>query len=149
MSGGKNGSRNAPGEPVIGREIKKVVVSYDLVSLPPTLIRSFTLLRGKLARKRFRVDVALCPLNRLSDEIDVLFVPDALLEEAQKAVPEAARIAPIDIKKTRQIAFDELLADLEEGTEIYAQRVDNAGGQESKGPRGGVVVRYRGNERIG
>lgn len=130
------------------REVKRIVIGYDLKSLPPALFRSFNLLRGKLARRRLRVEVLIRPISKLPPDTDVLFVPAELLEQAQQIAPYAARIGLLDPRKTYQKVFDEFLKDLEAGAEIYALRVDEAGDLERTGARGGVIVRYRGNERV-
>jgi hypothetical protein len=100
------------------------------------------LLRGKLARKRYKVEVILCPLSQFPADTDVLFVPGELLEAAQQAASEAAWVAPLDAAKTHQVVFDELVQRLEAGQGMYALSVDEQS-------RGGVIVRYRGNQRIG
>ena len=134
-------------EPAPARMIKKVVIGYDLMALPPSLIRSLTLLRGKLARKRFRIEVILSPVTKLPTDIDVLFVPEGLLEAARQSAPQAAWVAPLNAATTQQPVFDELVQRLEAGQEMVAQMIDDAAA--SSGAQGGVIVRYRGNERIG
>ena len=129
-------------EPAPARLIKKVVIGYELKALPPALIRSLTLLRGKLARKRYKIEVSLCPLSQLPPDADVLFVPGGLLEAAEQAAPAAAWVAPLDTATTQQVIFDELLQRLAAGQEMYALLVEEQPGR-------GVIVRYRGNERIG
>ena len=124
------------------RLVKKVVIGYDLNALPPSLIRSFTLLRKMLARKRFMIEVVLRPLSQLPPDTDVLFVPGELLEAAQQAASEAAWVAPLDAAKTHQVVFDELVQRLEVGQEMYALPVEEQSGRS-------VIVRYRGNQRIG
>jgi mannitol-specific phosphotransferase system IIBC component len=130
-------------------EIKKIVITYHLQALPPALIRSFTLLRGKMRRKRLRIEVVLLPLQKIPEDADVLFVPEELLEEARQAAPLAKRIALLDTTQTYQASFDKLISDLEDGTEIFARSIDEAGSLEKRGAQGGVIVRYRGSERIG
>ena len=127
--------------PAPARLIKKVVIGYDLKALPPSLIRCLTLLRGKLARRRYKIEVVLRPLSQLPQDIDVLFVPAGLLEAARPAAPGAAWVAPLNAATTQQAVFDELLQKLEAGQEMYALPVEEAAGH--------VIVRYRGNERIG
>ncbi len=124
------------------RLVKKVVIAYDLKALPPSLIRSLRLLRGKLARKRYKIEVVLRPLSQLPPDTDVLFAPAELLAAAQQAAPEAAWVAPLDAAATQQAVFDELLQRLAAGQEMYALPVEEQPGR-------GVIVRYRGNERIG
>ena len=129
------------------RLIKKVVIGYDLTALPPTLIRGLTLLRGKLARKRFRIEVILCPLTQLPPDTDVLFVPAGLLEAARQAAPAAVWVAALNAATTQQTVFDELIERLEAGQDLAALPVDESA--DASSPEGSVIVRYRGNERIG
>jgi len=131
------------------RLVKKIVIGFDLEFMPPALVRSFTLLRGKIARKRYRIEVVLGVITKLPGNTDVLFVPEELLVKAQQLTSSDVRIAVLDSKKTHQSAFDELLKDLEEGNEIYAERLGEAETLEKIGPQGGVIMRYRGSERIG
>lgn len=130
------------------REIQKIVIAYHLQTLPPTLIRSFTLLRGRVRRKRYRLEVVLLPLQKVPADTDVLFVPEELLEAARQAAPQVERIALLDTSQTHQASFDRLFSDLEEGSLIFARSVDEAGSLEKRGPKGGVIMRYRGSERI-
>ena len=131
------------------RLVKKIVVGFDLEFMPPALVRSFTLLRGKIARKRYRIEVVLGAITKLPAHTDVLFVPEELLEKAQQLTGPDVRIAVLDSKKTHQSAFDKLFKDLEEGNEIYTERLGEAETLEKIGPQGGVMMRYRGSERIG
>ena len=131
------------------RLVKKIVIGFDLEFMPPALVRSFTLLRGKIARKRYRIEVVLGVITKLPGNTDVLFVPEELLVKAQQLTSSDVRIAVLDSKKTHQSAFDELLKDLEEGNEIYAERLGEAETLEKIGPQGGVIMRYRGSELIG
>ncbi len=127
------------------RLVKKVAVAYDLNALPPSLIQSFNVLRRKLERSGYDLEVVLRPLRGLSPEVDVLFVPAELLEAAQQAAP-GVWIMPLVPNASHQPAYDELLRQLEAGEEIHAVRRE-AGVDGSAGTRR-VVMRYRGNERI-
>jgi len=93
--------------------------------------------------------VVLLPLQKIPEDADVLFVPEDLLEEARQAAPLAKRIALLDATQTYQASFDKLISDLEDGTEIFARSIDEAGSLEKRGAQGGVIMRYRGSERIG
>ena len=129
--------------------VRKIVIGFDLEFMPPSLVRNFTLLRGKIARKRLRIDVALGAITKLPPNTDVLFVPEELLEKAQQIVSPDIRISGLTSKKTYQTAFDKLLKELEEGNEIFAERLAEAETLEKIGAKGGVIMRYRGSERIG
>jgi mannitol-specific phosphotransferase system IIBC component len=131
------------------RLVKKIVIGFDLEFMPPTLVRSFTLLRGKIARKRLRIEVALGAITKLPANTDVLFVPEELLEKAQQLTNPDVRIITLDSKKTYQTAFDDLFKNLEDGSEIYAEQLGDAESLDQKGKHGGVIMRYRGSERIG
>ena len=124
------------------RLVSKIVIGYDLSALPPSLIRSFTLLRGRLARKRFKIEVVLRPLSQLPPDTDVLFVPAELVQAAHQVAPAEARVMPLNASTSRQPAYDELTRLLEAGQEMYALPVEEQSGR-------GVIVHYRGNERIG
>ncbi|MGQ0605065.1 MAG: hypothetical protein ACT4QE_25580 [Anaerolineales bacterium] len=128
------------------RLVKKVAVAYDLKALPPSLIQSFNVLRRKLERSGYNLEVVLRPLRGLSPDVDVLFVPEGLLEAAQEAAP-GVRIMPLVPNASHQPAYDEFLRLLEAGEEIHAVRRE-AGVDGSTGTRR-IVMRYRGNERIG
>jgi mannitol-specific phosphotransferase system IIBC component len=127
------------------RLVKKVVVAYDLNALPPTLIRNFSVLRRKLERAGFKVEVVLRPLTQLPPEADVLFVPDALVEAAQAAAP-GARVMPLALSAPHPPAFDDLVQQLNAGQELYALRVEEGSDQPDTPRR--VIVRYRGHERL-
>lgn len=127
------------------RLVKKVVVGYDLNALPPALIRSFSVLRRRLERAGYEIEVVMRPLAELPPDVDVLFVPDQLVETAQHVAP-GAQVMPLALSAPYQPAFDELLQQLNSGQELYALRVEK-GSDQPDGPRR-VIVRYRGNERL-
>ncbi len=130
------------------RLIRKIVVGYELDSLPPSLMRSFTVLRAKVARKKLRIKVLILPISRLPEDVDVLFVSEKLIDKAQSRAPGAVRVAAIDPQKTYQAAYEQLLDDLRHGQDIYAEQTDRDGGIDEIGERGGIMMRYRGSERI-
>lgn len=127
------------------RLVKKVVVGYMLPSLPPFLMRSFILLRSKLARAGFRVEVVLRPIIQLPPDTDLLFVPVELVQTARQAVPEV-QVVPLTARTAQQPAYEVLLKQLQAGQELYALRVEV--GEDPSGSRGGSIVRYRGYTRI-
>ncbi|MFQ5613989.1 MAG: hypothetical protein ACE5H9_17850 [Anaerolineae bacterium] len=128
------------------RLVKKVVVAYDLHALPASLMQSFILLRAKLARAGFKIEVGLSPLSRLPPDIDVLFVPAGLVEAARRAAPEVQVIA-MTASTAQQPAYNEFVEQLQAGREMTAQRAEDA--PDPVGSRGGKIVRYRGNRRVG
>ena len=125
------------------RLVKKVVVAYELKALPLALIQSFNVLRRKIERAGFKVEVALRPLTDLPPEVDVLFVAEELIEVARSAAPEA-RVMRLTATLIHQPAYDDLLQQLNAGQEIYATRP----AAEPTGAPQKVILRYRGNERI-
>ena len=127
------------------RLVKKVAVAYDLNALPLTLIRNFSVLRRKLERAGFKIEVVMRPLTQLPPDVDVLFVPDVLVESARQAMP-GARVMPLALTEARPPAFDELLQQLDSGQELYALRVEGESDQPNAPRR--IVVRYRGHERL-
>ena len=127
------------------RLIKKIVVGYKLPALPTFLMRSFILLRSKLARAGFHIEVALAPLNELPSEVDLLFVPRELLAEAQQLVP-TDKVIPLITTTAQQAAYDELVAQLEAGKVLYAPPLVEVAPATSDGR---VTVHYRGYTRLG
>jgi mannitol-specific phosphotransferase system IIBC component len=127
------------------RLVKKVAVAYDLNALPPALIRSHSILRRKLERAGFRIEVVMRPLSQLPPAVDVLFVADELVESARQILPEA-QVMLLDLSQVHQPAFDELLQQLNSGQALYALRVEE--GDDQTGASRRVVVRYRGNEKL-
>ncbi len=125
------------------RLVKKVVVAYELKALPLSLIQSFNVLRRKVERAGYQVEVALRPLTDLPPEVDVLFVAEELMESARSIAPEV-RLAPLNAAVIHQPAYDDFLEKLNAGQELYATRP----AAEPTGAPQKVVVRYRGNERI-
>ena len=128
------------------RLIKKIAVAYDLKALPLILIQSYNVLRRRIERAGFRIEVILRPLTGLPPEVEVVFVPEERVEAARQAAPEA-RLMLLVTGTTHQPAYDELLQQLNAGQEIYALRQEGETDQEGRPRR--VIVRYRGNERIG
>lgn len=127
------------------RLVKKVVIGYKLPALPTFVMRSFILLRNKLARFGFRVEVLLSPLDQLPPDTDLLFVPTDLIEVAGQAAPEA-RVIPLTASTAQQPAYDDLLRQLEAGQTLYALRVEDE--EKQLRPEDRMIVRYRGYRRL-
>lgn len=128
-------------EPPTVRLITKVVVAYDLASLPPYVIRCCSVLRRKLERVQLQVHVLMRPLSDLPADADVIFAPAALVAAAQAAVP-GAQVLPLVAEASHQPAFEALLTQLAEGRTWRAQR------SAPTADLGRRIVRYRGNERL-
>jgi mannitol-specific phosphotransferase system IIBC component len=125
--------------------VKKVAVTYDLSALPPSLILSFNVLRRKLERSGYEIEVVLRPLNGLPPDVDLVFVPEEMQAAAQQAVP-GARLMPLVPDASHQPAYDELLQHLEAGQEMCASRRQEGDNATEATRR--VIMRYRGHERI-
>jgi hypothetical protein len=127
------------------RLIKKVAVGYDLTALPPAIIRCFTLLRSKLERAGYTIEVGMRPVTDLPPDLDVLFVSGALAERARQALP-GGEIKLLHLQSGQQVAFDEFLHELETGQKLGARPAAPGDGP-SDSPRR-EIQRYRGHERI-
>lgn len=127
------------------RLVKKVVIGYKLPALPTFLMRSFILLRNKLARAGFRVEVIISPLDQLPPNTDLLFVPTELIEAANQVAPEAW-VIPLTASTAQQPAYDDLMKQLEAGQTLYALRVED--GEAQLRPEDRMIVRYRGYRRL-
>ncbi len=133
---------NEPSEPsATAKLIRKIGVGYALDFMPAPLLVGFNQLRRKLERAGFKVQVALVPLNELPPDLDVLFVPTEIEQIARKAAPDKWIIA-LD-SYLNHPAYSELVKRLQDGQEIYALPAE-----EEQTESGGVIVRYRGYERI-
>ena len=130
------------------RLVKKIVVAYELSALPPALIRSFVVLRRKVERAGFKIKVLMSPLSQLPPDIDVLFVPAEMQQVAQQAAPEVTCVLPFDATASHQAIFDKLLQQLQTGNEFYALCLEEKGDQDDAGEQRGIMMRYRGHEKI-
>lgn len=131
-----------PESPAI-RVVAKIVVAYDMLSLPPYVIRCCSVLRRKLERAQLEVHVLMRPLSDLPADADVIFAPAALAAAAQAAVP-GAQVLPLVPEASYQPAFDGLLEQLTAGQGLRAQRTGPADGRRAARR----TVRYRGSERL-
>jgi hypothetical protein len=132
----------APSSP---RQVNKVAVGYDLTALPPAIIRCFTVLRSKLERAGYSIQVGLRPLNDLPPDLDVLFISGELEARARQARPEV-EIKLLHLHTGHQVAFDELLHELDTGQKLGARPAPPDEGQADSPRR--EIQRYRGHERI-
>jgi hypothetical protein len=126
------------------RLIRKVAVGYDLNALPPSVIRCFTLLRRKLERAGYQIEVGLRPLADLPADLDVLFVSSELVPSARLALP-AGEVKCLNLAAGHQTAFDELLSELDSGQKLGVRLP--AGDDPSAGQRR-EIQRYRGHDRV-
>lgn len=130
-------------ESVNPRLVKRVAVMYDLTGLPPYVIRCSSVLRRKLERARYKVQVLMRPLSDLPPDVDVVFAPPALLEAASQAAP-GALVMRLEPEASYQPAFDDLLQQLAQGRVAQAQRLE----PEAAPAQRRRIVRYRGSERL-
>jgi hypothetical protein len=130
------------------RLVRKIVVAYELSALPPALIRSSVVLRRKLERAGFKIEVLLRPLSQLPPDMDVLFVPAEIREIAQRAAPETIPVLTFDATTSYQAVFDKLLQQLQAGKEFYALHAKEKDDQDGSGEARGIMMRYRGHEKI-
>lgn len=126
----------------MARLVKRVVIGYQLPSMPSFLMQGLLLLRNKLARAGFQVEVALCPLSQLSPDTDLLFVPAELVDPARQVVSPEIQVIPLTATRAQQPAYNELLARLKAGQELYALPI------EPSAPADQTTVRYRGYTRL-
>lgn len=133
-----------PAEPE-PRLVQSVVVGYDLNALPPALIRAFMVLRRKVERAGFQVEVSLRALPDLPPELDVLFVAGELVAAAQQRRP-GVEVRGLDLGAGHQPAFDQFVDQLQAGQTHRALPRLSGDAQPASAQR--VTVRYRGNSRL-
>jgi hypothetical protein len=116
-------------------------VSYELGWLPGEWLQAWRRLDRTLARAALKVKATLAPLENLPDDTDIVVVPPELREVArEKTVPGTLLL--VVPASAAAAAFNDLVARLEAGDEITAERTDPA---EASAP---VIVSYRGHERL-
>jgi hypothetical protein len=123
------------------RLVKKVVIGYKLPAMPSFLMQGLLLLRSKLARSGFQVEVALYPLTQLPPDTDILFVPVELVDTAGQVASPQTQVVPLTAATAQQPAYNELLEQLKAGQELYALVREESEPDEA-------VVRYRGYTRL-
>jgi hypothetical protein len=124
-----------------GRLISRVVVGYRLGFLPGEWLQTWRRLDRALARANLKVKATLAPLEELPEDTGILVVSPDLREAAREfALPGT----PILVTPASSAAgaFNDLIARLEAGTELRAERIDP---QEAAGPK---IVSYTGYTRI-
>ena len=104
-------------------------------------MQGLLLLRNKLSRAGFQVEVILCPLNQLPPDTDILFVPVDLVDLAGQVVSPQTQVIPLTVATAQQPAYSELLERLKAGQELYALCREGSGSDVA-------VIRYRGYTRL-
>ena len=128
--------------PKYPKPIRKIGFGYKLDFMPAPLIVGYHQLAKKIKQAGFNIKVALVPLNDLSTDWDLVFVPREFESEVA-AVLSAEQIIALD-EFVNQPLYADLVRRLEEGTEICAERID----PNQVKSDAGTTVRYRGYERI-
>jgi hypothetical protein len=123
------------------RLITRVVCGYRLGFLPGEWLQTWRRLDRVLARAGLKVKATLSPLEELPSDTGILVVSPDLREAAREyAVPGT----PILVTPSSSAAgaFADLVARLEAGTELRAEKIDPA---EADAPK---IVSYTGYTRI-
>ena len=117
------------------RLIKKVAVGYDLTAMPPAIIRCFTMLRSKLERAGYAIEVGMRPVTALPPDLDVLFVSAELAERAAEWGSQLAQ-GPVRAMGLAKRDFNQaVLANLEQvlDYEAHIQEIAGQGGEHKEG----------------
>ncbi len=123
------------------RQIRKIGFGYALDFMPAPLVVGYHQFAKKIVQAGFKVKVALVPLNEVTADFDLLFVPKELASGAAEAISSERIITLTEFVNTP--VYADLIRQLEEGKKIFAQRVDpNTKDEED------LIVRYRGYDRI-
>ena len=125
------------------RLIRRIGFGYKLDFMPAPLIVGYHTLAKKIEQAGFNIKVLLVPLNDLSPDWDLVFVPKEFESDVAAILP-AEQIIALD-EFLNQPLYADLVRRLEAGTEIYAERVDP---NQAEKDRAGTIVRYRGYDRI-
>lgn len=124
------------------RLIRRIGFGYKLDFMPAPLIVGYHSLAKKIEQAKFNVLVLLVPLNNLTPEWDLLFIPKEF-ENDVAGIVAADQVIVLD-EFLNQALYTDLVKRLEEGKEIYAERIQ----PDQMDPEKGITVRYRGYDRI-
>jgi hypothetical protein len=122
------------------RLITRVVCGYRVGFLPGDWLQTWRRLDRLFARANLNVKATLAPLEELPPDTGILVVPPDLREEARQAAPPGTPIL-VTPAASAAGAFADLVAKLEAGTELRAEKIDP---QSEAGPR---IVSYTGYTR--
>jgi hypothetical protein len=130
----------AEAEPT-ARLISRVVVGYRLGFLPGEWLQTWRRLDRALGRANLKVKATLAPLEELPEDTGILVVSPDLREAARECALPGTPIL-VTPASSAAGAFNDLIARLEAGTELRAEKVDP---EEAAGPK---IVSYTGYTRI-
>jgi len=122
------------------RLITRVVVGYRLGFLPGEWLQTWRRLDRALARANLKVKATLAPLEEMPEDTGILVVSPDLREAAREAVPPGTPIL-VTPANAAAGAFNDLVARLEAGTELRADKISE---EEAQGPK---IVSYTGYTR--
>lgn len=122
--------------------IRRIGFGYKLDFMPAPLIVGYHQLSKKIEQAGFEITVSLVPLNGISPDWDLVFVPREFESDAA-LVLSAEKIIALD-EFVNQPLYGDLVRRLEEGTVMYAERIDPSSAKSDEG----IIVRYRGYDRI-
>jgi hypothetical protein len=123
------------------RLITRVVVGYRLGFLPGEWLQTWRRLDRVLARANLKVKATLAPLEELPEDTGILVVSPDLREAARETALPGTPIL-VTPASSAAGAFNDLVARLEAGTDLTADKIDPA---EASGPK---IVSYTGYTRI-
>ena len=122
--------------------LKRIVFGYSVDSFSGSELLGYNQLKRMLERAAYDVAVSLEPLNELPSNIDLMFVPPHLADQARQATPQT-RVQVIEDFVNNPI-YEALIQKLQDGREWTAPKVV----ARSATDESGQIVRYRGYERI-
>src|SRR5690242_10577401 len=105
------------------RMVRRVVCSYHIGWLPGDWLQTWRRLDRVFARANLRVKATLAPLEDLPEDTDILVVPPELRDDARGAVAPGTPIL-VTPASAAAGAFADLVARLQEGTAMIAERID-------------------------
>jgi hypothetical protein len=105
------------------RLITQVVVGYRLGFLPGEWLQTWRRLDRVLASASLNVKATLAPLGELPSDTGILVVPPELREAARDVAPPGTPIL-VTSASSAAGAFADLVARLEAGVEITAEKLD-------------------------
>jgi hypothetical protein len=128
-------------EPAEPKLIKRVTVAYRLGFLPGEWLQTWRRLDRLFARANLKVKATLAPLEELPEDTDILVVPPDLREAARESAVPGTPIL-VTPASAAAGAFSDLIARLEAGTELTAERISE---EDAAAPK---IVSYTGYTRI-
>ncbi len=122
--------------------ITRIVVGYRLGFLPGEWLQTWRRLDRVLNRAQLKVKATLSPLEELPEDTGILVVPPDLREAARDAAVPGTPIL-VTPASSAAGAFADLVARLEAGTEVRAEKFDPD--EVAAAPK---IVSYTGYTRI-